>query len=152
VHINFGWHGLDDGYYSLENVLEFAGLSSQGYIINMKPPHYRHIKAPQNTTGICYQNQSLLMTEYHIHIRWDETPTGEKNIEKYIIYRKVRKDRTAKAAINVKVGEVLAGGERIWKFITQHFDQWEYDYTVIAVDALGNKSKNPHWIRVLMPE
>lgn len=145
VHINFGWYGLDDGYYSLDEVLDFKYLPAQAYLIDMKPPHYRYIKAPGNISGVCYKNQSLLMTEYHIYITWGETPTGEKNIEKYIIYRKARDE---KERDKVKIAEIEAGKERVWKFITPHFDQWEYEYTVIAVDAKGNKSKNPQWIRL----
>lgn len=60
------------------------------------------------------------MTEYHVRITWDETPTGEENIEKYILYRKERKLRTNKTANNEKIGEVAAGKERVWKIITRH--------------------------------
>jgi hypothetical protein len=148
VHINFGWRGIDDGYYAMENITDFERFQFQRFLLDIKPPHYRYIKAPGNISAVCYKNQSLLMTEYHIHITWDETPTGEQNIEKYIVYRKERKLRTKKMANNEKIGEVAAGGERIWKIITQHFDQWEYEYTVIAIDTKGNKSKNPQWIRI----
>ncbi len=144
-HINFGWHGLDDGYYSLNEVLDFAYLPAQGFILNMKPPHYRYIKAPGNISAVCYKNQSLLQTEYHAHITWDETPTGDNNIDKYIVYRKLRKDNENKKE---RVAEIVPAGEKIWTFITPSFDTWEYEYTVIAVDSLGNRSKNPEWVRV----
>lgn len=86
------------------------------------------------------------MTEYHIFITWDETPTGDKNINKYIIYRKDKSDQ------RVKIAEVDPGTEKSWKFVSRTFNQWEYEYTVIAVDSLGNKSKNPEWVRVVMAE
>ncbi|MFC2156155.1 C10 family peptidase [Acidobacteriota bacterium] len=148
VHINFGWRGMDDGYYAMESIPDFGRYEYQRFLLNIKPPHYRHIKAPSNISAIVYENRSLLMTEFHIQITWDATPTGEENIEKYILYRKERKLRTNKTAHYEKVGEVAAGGERVFRFVTPHFDQWEYDYTVIAADAKGNKSKNPRWIKV----
>jgi hypothetical protein len=114
------------------------------------PPSYRYIKAPVNISGVCHANRSLLSTEYHISITWDETPSGEENIEKYIVYRKRRNDRNW--GHKVQIGEVAVGSERAWRFITSHFDRWEYEYTVIAVDSIGNKSKNPQWIRVVWAE
>jgi len=148
VHINFGWRGMDDGYYAMENIPDFGRYEFQRFLLNIKPPHYRYIKAPENISAVVYENRSLLLTEYHIQITWDETPTGEENIDKYILYRKERNLRTNKTAHYEKIGEVAAGAERVWKIITRHFDQWQYDYTVIAVDSRGNKSKNPEWVLV----
>ncbi|MFC2155129.1 C10 family peptidase [Acidobacteriota bacterium] len=120
VHLNFGWSGIDDRYYSLDNVLDFDSLISQCFLLDIKPPHYRYIKAPENISAICYENRNLLMTEYHVRITWDGTPTGEEKIEKYILYRK---ERNGKESAKIKIAEVKPGCERTFRFVTDEFDQ-----------------------------
>jgi len=94
VHINFGWSSAADGYYQMDKIVtknyDFSGLNHQNMTINIYPyPGYKKTtgKAPDEITGYAKLNKSAFLTEYVCELTWSESPSQDKRIREYIIYR-----------------------------------------------------------------
>ena len=89
-HINMGWGGAWDGYYSLNNIVvrgdrEYTILDGQSYVLNIIPPD-SGIELPSLPFGAtAHENRSLFLSEYFCEITWKGYPAGEGNIDRYII-------------------------------------------------------------------
>jgi hypothetical protein len=92
-HINMGWAGSWDGYYSLNNIVvrdgkyHFTVLEKQGYVLNITPPN-RVTELPVLDFGaFAYVNESLFFKEYFCEIKWKGFPPETQDIERYDIVK-----------------------------------------------------------------
>ena len=92
-HINMGWAGTWDGYYSLDNIIvrdgkyHFTVLEEQGYVLNITPPN-RVTELPDLDFGaFAHANESLFFKEYFCQIKWKGFPPGTPNIDRYDIVK-----------------------------------------------------------------
>jgi hypothetical protein len=89
-HINMGWGGSWDGYYSLNNIVvrgdrHYTILDWQSYVLNIIPPD-SGIELPSLPFGAtAHENRSLFLKEYFCEITWKGFPAEEENIDRYII-------------------------------------------------------------------
>ncbi len=136
-HINFGWDGYYDGYYSLNNVspggMRFEDNEYQYYVYYIYPPGYLAVLPPQNVKAVANLNQSIFFSQYVVEVTWEKSPSEDDNIvSKYRIYLK---DSNGK---EYKKGEVKAG-ELKYTFRLPVADR-NYSVAVTAIDKKGKES------------
>jgi hypothetical protein len=92
-HINMGWAGTWDGYYSLNNIIvrngkyHFTVLEEQGYVLNITPPT-RVTELPVLDFGaFAHVNKSLFFKEYFCEIKWKGFPPETQYIDRYDIVK-----------------------------------------------------------------
>ena len=90
-HINMGWGGSYDAYYSLNNIVvrdnqQFTVLEWQEYVLNMVPSGWTELPAlPFGAES--HENKSLLRTDYYCEITWLGASGSASNIDRYVIIR-----------------------------------------------------------------
>ncbi len=87
-HINMGWGGAYDAYYSLNNVLNFTKNEWQYYVYNIYPPNYFAVLPPKNVKASAYSNESIFFSQFVVEVSWDESPSGKDEVKKYVVYLK----------------------------------------------------------------
>ena len=95
IHINFGWGGTYNGYFSMDNIyiseyLDFYYYTSQTMTTNIYPyPSYKRPvgKAPDSVNVYAYLNKGVFLSEYVVNITWSESPSEDKRLEGYIVYK-----------------------------------------------------------------
>ncbi len=136
-HINMGWSGSYDGYYSLNNVspggMMFENNKYQYYVYYIYPPGYLAILPPQNVKAVANLNQSIFFSQYVVNVTWEKSPSEDDgNVSKYRIYLKDPNGNISKK------GEVEAGEIKYSFRIPQA--TVNYSVAVAAVDKNGNES------------
>jgi hypothetical protein len=91
-HINMGWGGPWDGFYSLNNIVvrgdrHYTILDWQSYVLNMIPPDSGIELPTQHFGAAAHENRSLFFKEYFCEITWKGFPAGEENIDRYVIHK-----------------------------------------------------------------
>lgn len=92
-HINMGWGGSWDGYYSLDNIIvrdgkyHFTVLEDQCYVLNIAPPNSASQLPPLDFGAFAHKNLSLFQREYFCEIKWQGLPPGSTDIDKYVIVK-----------------------------------------------------------------
>ena len=138
-HLNMGWGGTWDGYYSLNNIViatrEYTLTEFQNYVINLVPPD-SGIELPAQDIGIAaYENRSLLFKEYACELTWKGPPAGQGNVEKYeiISYDTIYGFYDFVAEVNAP------GPDGIYKYSFRMADYTAYAYIVQVVYSDGTK-------------
>lgn len=91
-HINMGWGGPYDAYYSLNNIVvrdnrQYTILEWQGYVLNMIPPGRERELPPMSIGASAHLNRSLLQSEYYCELTWQGIPGLNNDIDHYEIVR-----------------------------------------------------------------
>ena len=144
VHINFGWGGAYNGYYVMNNLHlsdEYNFNSdSQFLLLNFYPyPEYERPVGlpPENVSASAYLNQSVFLKEYIVQIKWPESPSKDKRIDKYIIYQKEGGTVTEIARIDPEDG-------RTYEIRTKELSG--ISYSVGVIDKNGAISDMPSFV------
>lgn len=102
IHINFGWDGWYDGYYTTDNIVtgayEFKSINTQSAVVNILPPHI--LSSPAGIRIYKKVDRALAIVSRVDKIEMEESPTDSKYIKAYRIYLK-----------NFETGEV----KKIWE-------------------------------------
>jgi len=85
VHINMGWRGNYDAYYSLDDIIFFPYVDSQHALINIIP--YYPPKPPINFSGTRVENKAATGSEYIDVLTWDPNPVNTERGLNIICYR-----------------------------------------------------------------
>lgn len=149
VHINFGWSGSYNGYFTMYNIvpsdnLNFDEYEYQDMTINFYPyPGYKRPmgKAPNDIHGNAYLNRSVFLSEYVCQLTWSESPSEDKRIFEYIIYR--QKDGSTEELARVKPED-----GHVYEFRIKDYN--EYIYSVGVEDKNGVISSIPEFIRFVL--
>lgn len=88
VHINMGWGGKWDGYYSLNNIVtdpyDFTWNDYQGCVLNIVPPG-SGIDLPElSVGGMVHENRSLFFRESFCELSW-LGPSGPDAVDYYVV-------------------------------------------------------------------
>lgn len=91
-HINMGWGGAYDAYYSLNNIVvrddrQYTILEWQGYVLNMVPPHLENELPPMSIGASAHENKSLFQREYYCELTFQGIPGMDNDIDRYEIVR-----------------------------------------------------------------
>ncbi len=78
-HFNWGWAGVNNGFYTLEDV---GGFNLKNQIIQIAKPENNY---PESVTNFVAEVNSENMTNYQIDISW-EAPNSTKNLTGYNFY------------------------------------------------------------------
>jgi len=147
VHINFGWSSAADGYYQMDKIVtkayDFSGLN-QDMIINIYPyPGYKKPtgKAPDEITGYAKLNKSAFLTEYVCELTWSESPSEDKRIREYIIYRQKDGSIEEFARVEPKDGH---------SYTFRVNDYSSYVYSVGVIDKNGVISDISGFVNLLL--
>ena len=127
-HINMGWGGSYDGYYSLNNIDDYNMDEWQIFVYDIYPPGYLDVQPPQNTIGEVFLNASLFFSQYICRISWDASPSGEENLSKYAV---LQKDSQGNVVV---LGEVPPQAR---EYSFRSADYAAGMYAVVAVDQNG---------------
>jgi hypothetical protein len=90
-HINMGWGGSWDGYYSLDNIIvrdgkyHFTDVENQSYVLNITSPNSVTELPPLDFGAFAHKNNSLFQKEYFCEIKWQGLPPEAADIDKYDI-------------------------------------------------------------------
>jgi len=139
-HINMGWGGSYDGYYSLNNIDDYDMDEWQIFVYDIYPPGYLDVQPPQNTTGEAFLNASLFFSQYICRISWDASPSGEENLSKYAV---LQKDSQGNVVV---LGEVPPQAR---EYSFRSADYAAGMYAVVAVDQNGRQSTAKYFSLVL---
>lgn len=130
-HINLGWGGTYDGYFSLNNILDFNKNEWQIFVYNIHPPGYRAVQPPLNAVGEAHLNESLFFSEYYCRIAWEASPNGDGDLSRYAV---LRKDGLGNVTT---LGEVPPQDK---EFVFRTADFAPFTYAVVAVDRSDRQS------------
>ncbi|MBN2344842.1 MAG: C10 family peptidase [Candidatus Aminicenantes bacterium] len=130
-HINMGWGGAYDAYYSLNNIMDFDVNEWQIFVYDIYPPDFLAVPPPQNTGGEAFLNESLFFSQYFCRIRWEAGPGGDAELGKYVILQ-----RDGQGNVST-LGEVEP---RVKEFTFRCADYSACSYAVVAVDRSGRQS------------
>ena len=91
-HINMGWGGSYDAYYSLNNIVvkgdrQYSILEWQEYVLNMVPPGRENELPPMPIGASAHMNRSLFQKEYCCELTWQGIPGVNNDIDRYEIIR-----------------------------------------------------------------
>jgi hypothetical protein len=139
-HINMGWGGSYDGYYSLNNIIDFDINEWQIFVYDIYPPGYMAVLPPQNTSGEAFLNESLFFSQYYCRISWDASSSGDADLSKYIILQKDDQGNVA------SLSEVEP---QIKEYTFRSVDYAARNYAVVAVDQNGRQSTAKYFSLVL---
>ena len=130
-HINMGWGGSYDAYYSLNNIDGFEVDEWQIFIYDIYPPGYLDVQPPQNTAGEAHLNESLFFSQYVCRVSWEASPSGDTNLSKYVVLQKDGQGNVA------ALSEVLP---EVKEYVFRSADYSACSYAVVAVDQNGRQS------------
>ncbi|NIM13083.1 MAG: hypothetical protein GTO45_13285 [Candidatus Aminicenantes bacterium] len=92
-HINMGWGGSWDGYYSLDNIIvrdgkyHFTVLERQAYTLNITHPDSVTELPPLDFGAFAHVNKSLFFKQYFCEIKWKGFPPQAQDIDRYDIVK-----------------------------------------------------------------
>ncbi len=129
-HINFGWEGSSDAYYSLNNISGFKKNEWQYYVYDIYPPNYFAILPPTNVEARSHTNRSIFLVQYVLRVNWDLSESGTDVVKKYKIYLK---DSNGKTSL---IGEVA---NNINEF--EYRSNTQFSNCNIAVTAINKKGQ-----------
>lgn len=139
-HINMGWGGSYDGYYSLNNIDGFEVDEWQIFVYDIFPPGYMDVPPPQNSGGEAYLNESLFFSQYVCRITWNAGANGDADLSKYVV---LQKDSQGNMAV---LAEVPAQAR---EYAFRSADYAACSYAVAAVDQNGRQSTAKYFSLVL---
>jgi hypothetical protein len=139
-HINMGWGGSYDGYFSLNNIDDFEVNEWQIFVYDIYPPGYMDVLPPQNTAGEAILNESLFFSQYICRITWDAAAGDDAALSKYVV---LRKDSLGNVAVLAEVPPQA----REYEFRSP--DYAACSYAVMAVDRNGRQSTAKYFSLVL---
>lgn len=130
-HINFGWEGSSDSYYSLNNVgTGFQNNQYQYFVYDIYPPNYFAILPPTNVKATSHTNRSIFLVQYVLRVSWDLSESGTDVVNKYKIYLKDNDGNTT------LIGEVA---NNVTEF--EYRRNTQFTNCNIAVTAINNKGQ-----------
>ena len=90
IHINFGWDGWFDGYYTTDNIVtgsyEFNHIGSQSAVVNILPPHV--LSSPTEIRIYKKIDRALRIVSRVDKIEMGVSPTDSNYIKAYRVYLK----------------------------------------------------------------
>lgn len=88
VHINMGWGGKWDGYYSLNNITtdpyDFTNTDYQNCVLNIVPPDSGIDLPVLPVGGTVHENRSIFFRESYCDLTWLGRP-GAEGVDYYVI-------------------------------------------------------------------
>jgi hypothetical protein len=139
-HINMGWGGSYDGYFSLNNIDDFDINEWQIFVYDIYPPGYMDVPPPQNTAGEARLNESLFFSQYICRVTWDAAAGGDTAPSKYVV---LQKDNLGNVAVLADVQPQAR------EYEVRSADYAACSYAVMAVDQSGRQSTAKYFSLVL---
>jgi hypothetical protein len=130
-HINMGWGGSYDAYYSLNNILDFNVSEWQILVYDIYPPGFQAVQPPQNPAGEAFLNESLFFSQYYCRISWEASPSGDETLRRYVVLQKDGQGNVT------SLGEVAP---QVKEFTFRNTDYAAASYAVVAVDKNDRQS------------
>ena len=141
IHINMGWGGSSDGFYSVDNILNFNLTSWEYAIVNIYPDN----PPPKalNVEAIRYTDRGLFVHRYMDEITWNAPSAGEGGISKYQVIR-----WSVNSGFVEVVGEVSVGQEKkvVIDVGTRDLD---YRYAIISIATNGKRGHPTSFVAVV---
>lgn len=139
-HLNMGWGGHWDGYYSLNNIIAgdrfYTLLEGQSFFLDLVPPESGTALPSRDCGGVAYENRSLLLKEYCCELTWKAHPAGPEIIDRYDI---IGYDNTW--GVLPKVAEVDHTRQTgLYRYNFRVPDYTSHFYIILAVDNTGTKT------------
>lgn len=133
-HLNMGWGGAWDGYYSLNNIVAadrfYTLLEPQCYFLNMVPPGSGIDLPSQDCGGTAYENRSLFLKEYYCELTWQAHPAGADIIDRYEIY-----GYDNLRGFYIKMGEIAHTGQTgLIRYSFRLPDYTSHFYIILSID------------------
>ncbi len=141
IHINMGWGGSSDAFYSVDNILNFNILDWQSAIINIYPENLP--SRPRNVSAKRHVDRGVFVYRYMDEVTWDAPSSGEGGISKYQVLRWDRANGIIKVVAEVKVER-----EREAK-INVGTQEMDYKYAVLSVAKDGKRGKPTSFVSPL---
>lgn len=140
IHINMGWGGSSDGFYSVDNILNFNLPSWEYAIVNIypdnPPPKALNVKAVRHT------DRGLFVHRYMDEITWDPPSEGENGISKYQVIR------WAVDSGFVDVVEEVPVGQERKVVVNVGTRDLEYKYAIVSVAPDGKRGHPTSFVSV----
>jgi|GEM_PF-1183998 len=139
-HINLGWGGSYDGYFSLDNIAikdnwDFDVLDSQSFVMNIAPPNKRDALPVFDFGVFAHENAGAPVKEYDCEVKWQGLPRGYANIDKYLI---AKINPAAATLKETSVAEVKHTGQPgLYQYTFKMSEFTPEVYYVYAVDQKG---------------
>lgn len=138
-HLNLGWGGAWDGYYSLDNITAadrfYTLLDEQCYVLNMVPPESGIAVLAPECGGIAHENRGLFLKEYYCELTWKAHPAGPETIDRYDI---ISYDN--KWGLYSKVAEIDHTRQSgFYRYTFRVSDYTSHAYIILSVDHERNE-------------
>ncbi|MCD6453817.1 MAG: C10 family peptidase [Candidatus Aminicenantes bacterium] len=131
IHINMGWGGNSDGFYSVDNILDFNLTAWEYAIVNIYPENQP--ARPRNVKAVRKIDRGIFVHRYYDEVTWDPPSTGASELKGYEILRW----DVSRGFVKV-VASVQSGEERI--AVTEAgTTQEDYRYAVRAISKEGKR-------------
>ncbi len=134
VHLNFGWDGWYDGYYTVDNIraggYDFSTVSSQAAVVNILPPHI--VSPPADISLEKKIDRGVFIISRIDRIKLGKSPTNPSLIKSYRIYRKDLDTAAVELVWEGKYTPVID--------VRSTKSSGKFAYAVAVVDSSGKES------------
>jgi len=131
IHVNMGWGGYADNYYTVSNIYGYGDAEEDYALIDIHPALLVH--PPSNLTAVRLENRSATQTEQIVDLSWDPNPANDKlTIVSYRVYHKVGNSW-------VKIANVSADARSYRHRMVPKVEQI-YGVTSVSNDGVESKS------------